>query len=50
MLNNLSIIEKTSEINIDLRRKGRTISNFDLFIAAMAIIYNLTLASMILIF
>ncbi|NES73545.1 MAG: type II toxin-antitoxin system VapC family toxin, partial [Okeania sp. SIO2D1] len=44
-LDNLEIIEKASEIHIDLRRKGRPIQDADILIAATAIIHNLTLVS-----
>ena len=44
-LDNLEIIEKASEIHIDLRRKGRPIQDSDILIAATAIIQNLTLVS-----
>ncbi|WP_293119828.1 type II toxin-antitoxin system VapC family toxin [Okeania sp. SIO1I7] len=44
-LDNLEIIEKASEIHIDLRRKGRIIQDADILIAATAIIHNLTLVS-----
>ncbi len=44
-LDNLEIIEKASEIYIDLRRKGRPIQDTDILIAATAIIHNLTLVS-----
>lgn len=45
MLENLEIIEKASEIHIELRPKGRPIQDTDLLIAATAIIHNLTLVS-----
>ncbi|NET40729.1 MAG: type II toxin-antitoxin system VapC family toxin [Okeania sp. SIO2B3] len=44
-LDNLEIIEKASEIHIDLRRKGRLVQDADILIAATAIIHNLTLVS-----
>ncbi|NER05737.1 MAG: type II toxin-antitoxin system VapC family toxin [Okeania sp. SIO3C4] len=44
-LDNLEIIEKASEIHIDLRRKGRPIQDADILIAATAILHNLTLVS-----
>ena len=44
-LDNLEVIEKATEIHIDLRRKGRPIQDADILIAATAIIHNLTLVS-----
>ncbi|NEO56956.1 MAG: type II toxin-antitoxin system VapC family toxin [Okeania sp. SIO3B5] len=44
-LDNLEIIEKATEIHIDLRRKGRQIQDADILIAATAITHNLTLVS-----
>ncbi|MGB3513974.1 MAG: PIN domain-containing protein [Microcoleaceae cyanobacterium] len=44
-LENLEVIEKASEIHIDLRRKGRPRQDADILIAATAIIHNLTLVS-----
>uniref|UniRef100_UPI003432932F PIN domain-containing protein n=1 Tax=Okeania sp. SIO2F4 TaxID=2607790 RepID=UPI003432932F len=39
------MIEKASEIHIDLRRKGRLIQDADILIVATTIIHNLTLVS-----
>ncbi|MEB3339458.1 type II toxin-antitoxin system VapC family toxin [Okeania sp.] len=44
-LDNLEVIEKATEIHINLRRKGRPIQDADILIAATAITNNLTLVS-----